>query len=383
LSYEEFQKLTGFLRQLPAIAKTDCHQIASDRSANFYQGYVMSRRLNRAEYLNTVRDLFGGRIDFHLDRLLPADAGGGEGFDTTGSTLFTSSIHLEKYLAVAEQITRLVLPDQSRGQPPELRAARDLILFQQPGWFENPEPKARAVIISTSDGKADAWFYAPETGKHPAVILWPDIAGLRAAYQTMGARLASAGYAVLVVNHYYRGALAPVLDTLVAWRTPEGQAKLKPLIARITPEGTVRDASAFVGWLDSQAEVDTAKRIGTCGYCMGGPYTVRTAFAVPARIGAAASFHGAGLVGEDMDSPDKLIAKTQAAFLFAIAQNDDASAPSDKDALRAAAKAAGRPAEIEVYPAQHGWCTIDAPIYNQAQAEKAWGRMLALFATNL
>jgi len=148
LSYEEFQKLTGFLRQLPAIAKTDCHQIASDRSANFYQGYVMSRRLNRAEYLNTMRDLFGGRIDFHLDRLLPADAGGGEGFDTTGSTLFTSSIHLEKYLAVAEQITRLVLPDQSRGQPPELRAARDLILFQQPGWFENPEPKARAVITA-------------------------------------------------------------------------------------------------------------------------------------------------------------------------------------------------------------------------------------------
>jgi len=267
-------------------------------------------------------------------------------------------------------------------------SAGTAIMAAVPGYIARPAPgplptKARAVIITTSDGKADAWFYAPETGKHPAVILWPDIAGLRAAYQTMGARLASAGYAVLVVNHYYRGALAPVLDTLAAWRTPEGQAKLKPLIARITPQGTVRDASAFVGWIDSQAEVDTAKRIGTCGYCMGGPYTVRTAFAVPARIGAAASFHGAGLVGEDMDSPDKLIVKTQAAFLFAIAQNDDASAPGDKDALRAAAKAAGRPAEIEVYPAQHGWCTIDAPIYSQAQAEKAWGRMLALFATNL
>jgi carboxymethylenebutenolidase len=243
--------------------------------------------------------------------------------------------------------------------------------------------KGRAVTITTPDGKADAWFVTPETGKHPAVILWPDIAGLREAYKTMGARLASAGYAVLVVNHYYRGAVAPVLDSLVAWRTPEGQAKLKPLIAGITTEGTVRDAKAFVGWLDSQSEVDTARKIGTNGYCMGGPYTVRTAFAVPTRVGAAASFHGAGLVGDAADSPDKLIAKTQAAFLFAIAQNDDASAPGDKDALRAAAKAAGRNAEIEVYPAQHGWCTIDAPIYDKAQAEKAWARLLALYAVNL
>jgi carboxymethylenebutenolidase len=213
--------------------------------------------------------------------------------------------------------------------------------------------------------------------------MWPDIAGLRTAYKTMAARLASAGYAVLVVNHYYRGAVAPVLDSLVAWRTPEGQAKLGPLIKQITPEGTVRDATAFVGWLDSQPEVETKRKIGTCGYCMGGPYTVRTAFAQASRVGAAASFHGAGLVGEAADSPDKLIAKTQAAFLFAIAQNDDASAPGDKDALRAAAKAAGRPAEVEVYPAQHGWCTLDAPIYDPVQADKAWGRMLALYAANL
>jgi len=243
--------------------------------------------------------------------------------------------------------------------------------------------KGRAVTVTAPDGQVDAWFYAPETGKHPAIIMWPDIAGLREAYKTMAARLASAGYAVLVVNHYYRGAAAPVLDSLVAWRTPEGQAKLKPLIAGITPAGTMRDATAFVSWLDAQAEVDTAKKIGTCGYCMGGPYTVRTAFAVPARVGAAASFHGAGLVGEEADSPVNLLAKTNAAFLFAIAQNDDASAPGDKDALKAAAKAAARPAEVEVYAAQHGWCTIDAPIYDKEQAEKAWGRMLALYAANL
>ena len=243
--------------------------------------------------------------------------------------------------------------------------------------------KNRAVTVTTPDGKVDAWFYAPETGKHPAVIMWPDIAGLRDAYKTMAARLASAGYAVLVVNHYYRGATAPVLDSLVAWRTPEGQAKLKPLIAGITPAGTMSDARAFVAWLDAQSEVNTAKKIGTCGYCMGGPYTVRTAAAVPTRVGAAASFHGAGLVGEGPDSPINLLARTTAGFLIAIAQNDDASAPEEKTALIAAAKAAGRPAEVEVYPAQHGWCTIDAPIYDKVQADKAWARMLALYAANL
>ena len=262
------------------------------------------------------------------------------------------------------------------------------VMAAVPGCIAQPAPaglptKARAVTVATPDGKADAWYVTPETGKHPAVIMWPDIAGLREAYKTMAARLASAGYAVLVVNHYYRGAVAPVLDSLVAWRTPEGQAKLKPLIAGITPAGTISDATAFVQWLDGQAEVDTAKKIGTCGYCMGGPYTVRTAFAVPARVGAAASFHGGGLVGDAPESPIQLLAKTKAAYLIAIAQNDDASAPGEKDALIAAAKAAGRPAEVEVYPAQHGWCTIDAPIHDPVQADKAWGRMLALYTANL
>lgn len=238
---------------------------------------------------------------------------------------------------------------------------------------------SRAVTITTPDGKADAFFVHPEGGKHPAVILWPDIAGLRDAYKTMGTRLAEAGYAVLVVNHYYRSSPAPILNSLSEWRSPEGQQKLAPMIAAITPAGTVRDAAAFVAWLDGQAEVDTSRKIGTCGYCMGGPFTVRTALANPARVGAAASFHGASLVNDTPDSPHKLLAQTQAAYLFAIAQNDDARAPDDKVRLREAADAAKRPAEIEVYPAQHGWCTIDAPIYDKAQAEKAWGRMLALY----
>lgn len=242
---------------------------------------------------------------------------------------------------------------------------------------------SRTVMIDTPDGKADAFFVYPSKGRHPAVIMWPDIAGLRDAYITMGTRLAAAGFAVLVVNQYYRSSPAPILGSLMEWRTPAGQAKLKPMIAAITPAGTTSDAGAFVAWLDRQKEVNTKKRIGTCGYCMGGPFTVRTAFANPARVGAAASFHGGGLVGDAADAPNKLLAKTQAAYLFAIAQNDDERAPQEKTVLRKAADAAGRPAEIEVYPAQHGWCTLDAPIYDRVQAEKAWGRMLALFGAHL
>ena len=260
------------------------------------------------------------------------------------------------------------------------------VLAVAPGCVASPAPASggletasRAVTIATPDGKADAFFVYPSAGKHAAVILWPDIAGLRDAYRTMGARLASAGYAVLVVNQYYRSSPAPILASLSEWRTPAGQEKLKPMIAAITPAGTTSDAGAFVAWLDGQAEVDTRRRIGSAGYCMGGPFTVRTALASPARVGAAASFHGASLVSDAPDSPHKLLGRTQASYLFAIAQNDDERAPGDKDALREAARAAGRPAEVEVYPAQHGWCTIDAPIYDSVQAEKAWDRMLALF----
>lgn len=242
---------------------------------------------------------------------------------------------------------------------------------------------SRPVVIETPAGKADAFFVHPATGTHPAVVMWPDIAGLRDAYKTMGTHLAGEGFAVLVVNQYYRSAPAPIMGSLMEWRTPAGQATLKPMIAQITPDGTVADAAAFVRWLDAQPEVDTARRIGTCGYCMGGPFTVRTALSSPERVGAAASFHGGGLVGDAPDSPVNLLAKTRAAYLFAIASNDDERAPDDKTALRAAADAAGRPAEVEVYPAQHGWCTLDAPVYDKEQAEKAWSRMLALFSASL
>ena len=247
------------------------------------------------------------------------------------------------------------------------------------------EAKARArlsestVAITTPDGTADAFFVRPAKGKHPAVIMWPDVAGLRPAYLEMGRQLASAGYAVLVVNHYYRSAKAPILATMAEWRTPEGQAKLKPMIAAITPPGVTSDTMAFVAWLDQQASVERKRGIGTIGYCMTGPFTVRAAAAVPQRIKAAVSCHGGGLVTAAPDSPHRLIASTQASYLFAIARNDDARAPGDKDALRAAAKAAGRAAEVEVYNADHGWCTLDAPTYDKGEAVRTWARALALF----
>jgi len=243
--------------------------------------------------------------------------------------------------------------------------------------------KARDVVITTPDGKADGYFVAPAKGRHPAVLMWPDIGGLRDAYKTMATRLAAAGYAVLAINQYYRSSPAPVLPSFAAWRTPEGQAKLKPMIEALTTARVEADGGLFVDWLDKQPEVDGRRKVGTCGYCMGGPFTVRTAHARPARVGAAASFHGANLVNDQADSPHKLLAATKAAYLFAIASNDDARAPTDKTALRDAAMAAGRPAEVEVYPAQHGWCTIDAPVFDLAQADRAWGRMLALYGKYL
>lgn len=242
---------------------------------------------------------------------------------------------------------------------------------------------SRRVTITTPDGKADAFFVAPAEGKHPAVIMWPDIAGLRPAYETMGTRLAGGGYAVLVVNQYYRNAAAPVLKDFAEWRTEESKAKLKPMIEAITAEVTTRDAAAFVAWLDTQAEVDTKRKIGSAGYCMGGPFTVRTAASSPTRVGAAASFHGGNLATDKPDSPHLLIAKTQASYLFAVAKNDDERDPEAKTKLRTAADGAKRPAEIEVYPAQHGWCTIDAPVHDKAEADRAWSRMLELFKTSL
>jgi carboxymethylenebutenolidase len=196
----------------------------------------------------------------------------------------------------------------------------------------------------------------------------------------MARSLAAQGYAVLVVNQYYRSGPSPIMRSFSEYRTPEGQAKIGPMRAALTPDAITRDAAAYVGFLDRQDAVDKKRKIGSNGYCMGGPFTVRTAAAVPARVGAAASLHGAGLTTEDADSPHKLLAKTSAGYLFAIARNDDAKQPDQKAKLREAAEAAGRPADIEVYAADHGWCVPDSPAYDPTEADRAWQQMLTLFA---
>jgi len=242
--------------------------------------------------------------------------------------------------------------------------------------------KGRDVTIRTPDGTVDAYFVAPATGKHPAVLVWPDIYGLRPAFRQMADRLAQSGYAVLTVNPFYRSTTAAALAASgdrAAVRAKAGEAR-----KLLTPEATIRDATALVTFLDKQPEVNAKRGVGTTGYCMGGPLVVRTAAAVPGRVRAGGSFHGGGLATAAPDSPHLLIPKTKARFLIAIAENDDARAPADKETLRAAFAAAKRPAEIEVYKgAMHGWCPPDSEVYNQAQADRAWARLLHLFETAL
>lgn len=236
------------------------------------------------------------------------------------------------------------------------------------------------VDVRTPDGIADCFFVHPAKGKHPGVILWPDIGGLREAKKAMARRLAAEGHAVLAVNPYYRSARAPVMESFAEFRTETGRAKVMPMRDRLTPEAVTRDAAAYVAFLDAQQAVDPARGIGNHGYCMGGPFTIRTAAAAPGRVRAAASFHGAGLVTDQPDSPHRLLPATRAAYLIAIARNDDARAPADKDTLRKAAADAARPAEIEVYAADHGWCVPDSPVYDKAEADRAFARLLALYA---
>ena len=236
------------------------------------------------------------------------------------------------------------------------------------------------VQIETPDGVADAYFVHPLEGKHPAVLVWPDILGLRPAFRAMGKRLAESGYAVLVVNPFYRSAKAPVVEPGASFRDPATREIVMPMRRALTAETNFIDAKAFISYLDSRDEVDSDKKIGTSGYCMGGPIIMRTAAAVPERVGAAASFHGGGLVTDSPDSPHLLIADTNAHVLHAVAENDDEKNPTAKEILKEAYAAADIPAEIEVYAgALHGWCSLDSPVYNEEQAERAWSRLLALF----
>jgi carboxymethylenebutenolidase len=248
------------------------------------------------------------------------------------------------------------------------------------------------VTIKTPDGVSDGVFIHPTTGSYPGVLIWPDAFGLRPSMRDFGKRIAAEGYSVLVPNPFYRVAKAPVFDNASSFnfQNQSDMAKLQPLMASINAPGAAeKDAVAYIAFLDAQQQVNTAKKIGTQGYCMGGPLVLKTAAAVPNRIGAGASFHGGGLVTDRPDSPHTLAPKIKARLYFGIASNDDMRQPDAKDKLREAFAAAKVPAEIEVYKSQHGWCVPDMPaepgkpIYNKPEAERAWGKLVALYKAAL
>ena len=235
------------------------------------------------------------------------------------------------------------------------------------------------VTVTTPDGACDAYFVHPATGAAPAVLIWPDIFGLRPAFRQMGKRLAESGYSVLVVNPFYRVKKAPTAEAGAKTPIPE----LRPLAQALNETTQTTDAKAFIAWLDQQPSVAKNRKVGTQGYCMGGPIALRTAAAVPDRVGAAASFHGGGLVTPQPNSPHLQAAGSKAQFLIAIAENDDARSPTDKDVLKETFAKAGRTAEIEVYAAAHGWCPPDSQVYSEPLAEKAWSRLLAMYSKAL
>jgi len=240
------------------------------------------------------------------------------------------------------------------------------------------------IEIRTPDGTCDAYFAHPSKGRHPAVLVWPDIFGLRAAFKQMGRRLASSGYSVLTINPFYRKKKAPTAPEHPDFNDPATRTSLMALMGSLTADTMFTDARTFVPWLDKQKSVDPHRRMATTGYCMGGPFVFRTASAFPDRIGAGATFHGAALVTKQPDSPHLLIPQIKAHFLIAIAESDDMQQPDAKDVLRAAFEKAENPAEVEVYTGtKHGWCPTDSRVYDHDQAEKAWSRQLALFKTAL
>lgn len=251
------------------------------------------------------------------------------------------------------------------------------------GMAENGKqvPLTEAMVsFATPDGTMDGFFVHPAEGAFPAVLLWPDIAGIREAKRTMARRLAGQGYAVLVANPYYRDAKGEIWKDFADFAGNGGWPRAREMRGHLDAEAIMRDATAAIGWLDTQQAVDTARGVGTQGYCMGGPFTFWTAAAVPDRVRAVASFHGGGLVSEGEPlSPHALIGKTKARFLVAIGKNDDAEAPGDKTVLGEAFAASGIEAQVEVYAGDHGWTVPDSPVYAEAAAEKAWADLLTLY----
>jgi carboxymethylenebutenolidase len=240
------------------------------------------------------------------------------------------------------------------------------------------------VEVKTPDGICDAaFFHPPGAGHWPGAVIFVDIIGLRPVFRDMGRRLAAEGYAVLVPNPFYRTRKAPVIEGAFDFSKPEDRAKLVPLTAPLNRGTQITDCTAYIAWLGTQKVVDHKRKIGVSGYCMGGPYTLVAASVAPDKVGAVGSFHGGGLVTATPDSPHLLIAKIKAASYLGVAHNDDQRQPDAKDKLKAAFADAKLTAEVEVYPADHGWCVKDNPTYEAASAERAWTHLVSLYGKAL
>jgi carboxymethylenebutenolidase len=279
-----------------------------------------------------------------------------------------------------DEIHQGLIPDVSLS-----RRGFGLAAVAAAGYATTAQAQAAAAVVETDvtvktpDGTCDAVLYTPPgKGPFPGVLIWTDIAGLRPAFRDMGRRLSSAGYVVLVPNPFYRSAKAPVVDASFNFNDPEQRKRLFSYRAAMTPDGVTKDAAAYLGFLEAQAKVNKKAKMGVQGYCMGGPLTLMTG-AASARIGAGGSFHGGTLVTKEATSPHLLVPKLHGEYLVCEAQNDDASDPTAKDTVKAAFAAAKVPVKLEVYPAMHGWCVPGSAVYNAAEAERAWGELLAMY----
>ena len=261
-----------------------------------------------------------------------------------------------------------------------------LIAVAAAGAAQAAAPKAavdeKDVLIKTPDGTADAALFTPKkAGTYPAVLMWPDIMGLRPAFRDMGRRLAGEGYVVLVPNPFYRSKKAPVIEGKIDFSNPAQREILTGYRKAITSVSS--DAKAFLAFLDSQPKTNKRRKAGVQGYCMSGAFAFETAATLPGRVAAVASFHGGGLATKEPDSPHLLIPQTKARFVVLVAQNDDARDPQAKETLKAAFAAAHRPAIVEVYPADHGWTVPGSQVYDAVQAERAWSELLKLYRVAL